>query len=136
MIRMYSSSDYPMLAQWWVTHGWNPVPEPILPKLGIVYEDDDNQEPIAACWLYMDNSVGVSMLEWLVTRPGLPGMQVIRSIKHMTKFMELEAKRMNYSVMLTTCKQHSLARLHEKNGFTKTDETMIHLIKFWQSEDE
>jgi len=36
---------------------------------------------------------------------------------------------MNYTVMLTTCKQESLAKVYEKSGFLQTDSEMIHLVQ-------
>jgi len=68
-LKEFTADDYETCAQWWSGHGWEPVPAVVLPKLGMMVVDDE--APICAAWLYMDNSVGVSMLEWLVTnRPG------------------------------------------------------------------
>ena len=36
---------------------------------------------------------------------------------------------MGYTVMLTTCKQESLAKVYEKTGFQRTDSNMIHLVQ-------
>jgi hypothetical protein len=132
MIREYRSEDYPMLLKWWQGHGWQGVPEAILPKLGVVWEDDGR--PVAAAWLYMDNSIGVCMLEWLVADPEAPGKAVLTAIRHITRFLQERASELNYNVMLTTCRQESLARVYEKiGGFTRTDDGMIHLIKIWEA---
>jgi len=134
MIRMFQESDYPMVQQWWVEHGWTPVPFGMLPKLGVIWGADGDD--LAAGWLYMDNSVGVCMLEWVVSNPVAPGAGVVRAISHIVKFLSAEAIRLNYSVMLTTCRQESLARLYERQGFKKTDSEMIHLVKGLTKEDD
>jgi hypothetical protein len=120
-------ADYPMLAAWWKAHGWPALPAAILPKLGIVVEHCG--APVCAGFLYMDNSTGVSFLEWLTTPPDAPVKLVPTGIRVLCDFMEERARAMNYGIMLTTCRQPALARIYEKNGFAKTDEAVIHLVK-------
>ena len=120
-------ADYALVSAWWIAHGWNAVPVGVLPKLGIIAEMDGM--PVAAGWLYMDNSSGVSMMEWMVANPDAKPKSVFRSIKSIVEFLKSRAKDMGYTVMLTTCKQESLARVYEKTGFGRTDSEMIHLIQ-------
>ncbi len=77
----------------------------------------------------MDNSIGVSILEWMVASPDAKPKAVYKSIKTIVEFLKLRAKDMGYSIMLTTCKQESLARVYEKTGFQRTDSGMIHLVQ-------
>jgi hypothetical protein len=127
ILKVFEKSDYPMVSEWWNAHGWNAVPFGVLPKLGIIAQMDE--VPVAAGWLYMDNSVGVSILEWMVANPDAKPKAVYKSIKTIVEFLKTQAKEMNYAVMLTTCKQESLARVYEKTGFQRTDSEMIHLIQ-------
>jgi GNAT superfamily N-acetyltransferase len=126
-LREYIPEDHPMLTAWWKAHGFPVLPAAILPKLGIVAEHDG--VPVCAAFLYMDNSVGVCMLEWLTTNPQAPGKHVPGAIRALVGFMAERAGAMNYGVMLTTCRQEALARVYEKNGFTRTDDSVIHLLK-------
>ena len=114
------------MSEWWDGHGFPAVPLEILPRLGIIAEI--NGSPIGAAWLYMDNSSGVCMMEWTVTNPANNPRDSLRAISALTEFLKADAKSNGYTVILTTCKQQSLARVHERNGFTKTDDGMIHLI--------
>lgn len=112
-----------MLKEWWHGHGFPPVPERILPPLGVIYANS------AAGWLYMDNGgVGVAMMEWLVTNPAISARQAAASLLQVVSFLKSEALRMDYPIILTTCRQPSLARLLEKKGFQITDREMIHLV--------
>lgn len=122
-----ADADYPMLAAWWKAHGFPALPAAILPKLGLVVEHDG--KPVVAAFLYMDNSVGVCMMEWLTTAPDAPLKVIPTAIRALVDVMGQRAREMNYGVMLTTCRQAALARVFEKNGFEKTDESVIHLIK-------
>ena len=117
---------YHTLESWWTGHGWQAVPEQILPRLGILASD--GERPLAAGFLYMDNSVGVAMLEWLVTDPEAPARKAAVALSRLVDFAKQEAKALDYSVILTTCRQESLVRLMEKNGFTTTDKEMTHLL--------
>lgn len=124
------SSDYPIVESWWNAHGWSAVPQIMLPKLGVVaFYAGEKNEDAAAAWLYMDNSSPVCMLEWMVSNPTLSASKTVRALKHLFTFLESEAKHNGYGVMLTTCKQESLAKFHQRNGFERTDGAMIHLVK-------
>lgn len=124
--------DYPDLESWWKGHGWSAVPRPILPKLGVIIEKDDG-EKLAATFVYMDNSAPVCWLEWTVTNPhNRPTVSLIalqRVIEAAKSAVEgISTQENGYSVMLTTCRQHSLTRFYERMGFTKTDEGVTHLL--------
>lgn len=120
--------DYPVVSKWWEGHGWRPVPKEYLPTLGVIAFNSSGD--CAAGWLYMDNSSsGVSMLEWLVSNPEASARDAMRGIKAITQFLSGAAFEMGYKVMITTCRQESLARIHEKSGFIRTDSNMIHLTK-------
>ena len=127
-LKMFNrETDYPVVKTWWEGHGWDAVPLAALPKLGVMAILND--KPIASGWLYMDNSVGVSILEWMVANPDANPKSVYRSIKAIIEFLKAQAKEMHYAIMLTTCKQESLAKVYEKNGFLRTDSEMIHFIQ-------
>jgi len=133
-IRPYVPEDYPMLASWWSAHKWEAVPEAILPGLGVVaYHREKAGEteafPLCAAFLYMSNSNGVCWMEWLVSNPKAQGMETIRAINAVVTFMEQEAKRLGYGVMLTACRQESLGRIYQKIGFQVTDRNVTHMIK-------
>ncbi len=67
-VRPYEpDEDHVTASEWWKGHGFSPVQAALLPKLGMVVEQD--RTPVAMAWLYLDNSTGVSMLEWILTNP-------------------------------------------------------------------
>ena len=122
-LRMWTREDYPILHGWWSGHGFPPVPERLLPPLGVIYEDH------AAGWLYLDNGgTGVAMMEWLVTNPAARPLSAARALSKVITFLKSEAKRMDYAIILSTCRQASLARLLNREGFQTTDTDMIHLL--------
>lgn len=125
-LREFTTADYPMLCEWWKAHGFPALPLAILPRLGLVVEHES--KPVVAAFLYMDNSVGVSMMEWLTTAPDAPMKVLPSAIRAICDVMKQRAREMNYGVMLTTCRQPALARVYEKNGFERTDDSVIHLI--------
>lgn len=121
--RIVTAEDYPMLETWWVGHGWPAVPQRVLPPLGVIYKDT------AAGWLYMDNGgTGVAMMEWLVTNPKASPIAAAKAIHSVVDILKSEAKRMDYPIILTTCKQPALSRLLQREGFQETDTGMTHLL--------
>lgn len=122
-LRIWTPDDYPILQGWWSGHGWPPVPQRILPPLGVILDD------IAAGFLYMDNGgTGVAMMEWLVTNPEKKPFESARALSRVVGFLKSEAKRMDYPIILSTCKQPGLARLLNREGFVTSDREMIHLL--------
>lgn len=117
------AAHYPLLCEWWTGHGWPPVPEVILPPLGVIHTGG------AAGWLYMDNGgTGVAMLEWLVTDPQAKPLAAARALSAVVQFLKEEAARLDYRHILSTCRQASLSRMLERHGFSVTDTGMIHLL--------
>jgi hypothetical protein len=68
------------------------------------------------------------MMEWLVTNPNAKPLDAARALRKVVAFLKSEAKRMAYPIILTTCRQPSLARLLGRDGFEVSDKEMIHLI--------
>ena len=127
-LREYTPEDYPQLAQWWEGHGWSPVPELILPKLGIIADmhAEESITPTAAAWLYMDNSSSVAMLKWMVSNPEANPRHVLRALKEILGFLKERAKELGYNVILATCRQDSLSKVLTKSGFEVTARDVIH----------
>jgi hypothetical protein len=120
-------ADYPVVSSWWQSHGWaQALPLFMLSKLGIMVER--NGEPCLAGWVYMDNSCGVSMLEFVVGNPSVPPRDIVRALEHLTNAAKLCAKQNGYCIMLTYCKQMSLAKAFQKNGFIFAEDNMKHLV--------
>jgi len=127
-IRLFEKEkDYATVSAWWDAHKFPVVPAAVLPKLGIM-AFDEQKEGICAGWLYMDNSVGVAMLEWVVTNPAQTPLRTVKGLNALVDFMESEAARMDYGVILTSCRQESLGKLFERHGFKMTDESVRHYL--------
>lgn len=125
-VRPYKETDYPLFEQWWKGHNFDPVPAAILPILGNVVCKDD--EPIAAGWLYQDITAPVAMLEWIVTDPNNNPKVSAVGITHLVQSLKAAAAAAGFPIILSSCRQASLANLLERTGFTKTDEGVTHLI--------
>lgn len=111
---------------WWTGHGWDAVPLNLLPRLGMIAELRGT--PVAAGWVYLDNSVALGWMEWLVTDPANAPRVSATGLKHLVHGLKEIARQIGYPVLLSSCRQDGLARLLEREGFTRTDENVIHLI--------
>ena len=101
-IRSYCPEDYSAFEEWHNAHGKCPPPQSILPKLGIVVLECGEGEPmpVAFLFLYLDNSVGVSFLDHIVTRPGLSATRARNSLLWGMRCLRKLAADMDYGVML------------------------------------
>lgn len=118
---------YPMFAGWWVEHNTAATPIGILPKCGILLEE--NGLPVAVCWLYMDNSVGAAWVAWLTTRPDLKGRDSVHYLNILMGAVEVVAKGMDYGLLFTMAKSKGLKRWFERFGFTANHSGMTQLFK-------
>jgi hypothetical protein len=125
-VRPYESKDYSTAFAWWDGHGWEGVPAAVLPKLGLVAVHEE--KPVAMAWLYLDNSTGVGMLEWIVTDPANPAKVSAVGIAHVVRCLREAAKDLGYGVILASCRQTSLVKLLNRCGFITTDHGVTHLI--------
>lgn len=122
----HRESDYQTIEGWWKGHGWDAVPLAMLPAMGMVAMNDDT--PAAAGWVYLDNSTGVGMLEWIVSNPANTMKVSAVALARLVDCLRNAAREIGYGVILGSCRQESLARLMEREGFQRTDEGVIHMI--------
>ena len=123
IIREWTPDDYPVLEKWWNAHGWPAVPQQMLPACGIIVEDDG--QPKAAIFAYMDHSTPFAMIEWLVTDPESKSPT---AIKHAIKGIMRIVRRHGREHMMTSSNNPLLIKMFEKYGFKQTDKEMTHLI--------
>lgn len=116
---------YAMLERWWSRHAFPPVPAKFLPKLGAIACADGM--PLAAGWVYLDNSCPVAKLEWCTTNPEAPALAAARALNVAIDFLKRHAFEMGYAYMMTTAHHAGLIRTLEKHGFVRTDLDMVHL---------
>lgn len=112
--RIYKPEDYDTVKPWWVGHGVPDVSKAVLPPLGVIVEDDEG--PVAVCWLYLALGVGVSWLAWLTTKPGLTPFVAAHAVKYLVQSSEA-ALPPEYGLMAAMPQQESYKRLLESEGY-------------------
>ena len=123
-IRRYGTEvgDYQMVDGWCRAHGRGMFPETLLPAVGIIVDLDE--EPAAALWLYMDNSIGVCWLDCAVTRPGLTVAESRQCLCEAAGFLMDEAASIGYGACFCFVPE-SIARFMGNVGFRKTAEGLV-----------
>lgn len=102
-----------MLMRWWKAHGWPGVSKAILPKLGLIIEN--NGKPVIAGFVYMDNSVGVAFIEWVVSNPSAGKKEMLACLGILFDFAEQRLKQLGYGLLLSSCSEQ-IKSLYEKFG--------------------
>lgn len=108
--------DYEAVALWWVDRMGAAIPANILPKCGVVACEELDGEAIAAGWIFMDNSVSVAMIEWLVTKPTLRIKLAHAALKAVVEMLEVSAKHFGYAI-ITGVTSRRMAYKARKHGF-------------------
>ena len=116
--------DFPMVEDWMLAHGREPIPLFLLPKLGIVVFEDGSKRDVAAMWLYMDNSCGVCFLERAVTAPGLKVKEASCAILRGIDYLKIAAREMKYPVMMLRT-YPACARVAARAGFVRDDRSLV-----------
>jgi len=127
LIEFEEEKHYDMLQSWWVAHGWQGVHPSVLKPVAYIAKQDG--EPVCFAVLWPVTEAGICLMEWIVSNPEAKPMAVIRGIRTISKFYEELARENDYGMIFTTCRQEGLAKVHERNGFERCDEGMIHLAK-------
>ncbi len=110
------ATDYETLVSWWDDHGsGRPAPAlDLLPRLGLVALRET--EPEAMAFLYLAANVGVSFIEFPVTRPGLGLVQSRAAFDAIVTVLKSSARSLDYGYMLAYT-MPAIARELRRHGF-------------------
>jgi len=125
--RLYSPEDYATICEWWKGHKIGCVPAALLPKCGVLVEDEG--ELICAAWIYMDNSVGVAWMSWLTTKPKLTVKRCAKALEILMGAIEVLCNEFDYGILFTMTDQHGLGKWFERNGFSPNHSGMTQYFK-------
>lgn len=127
-IKQFDNSMYDQIASWWTGHGVFPVPCESLPATSAVAMHED--KPIAAAWMYLDNSVGVCLMAWPVVDPDVCGRAKLMGLNMVVDFLTKHAKDdLNYDVCLSFSSISSVTRLLEQHQFMPVDEGITATVR-------
>lgn len=127
-VRRYKVSDLETLRPWFTARGYPPSfpAHHQLPLNGWVAEDEQEQ-PVAACWLYSTDS-SLSLVEWTVTRPGL-GLKALRGVRGVVEAAKDFAKIRSLD-LVQVIPNKKLAKFYEKSLGFKATETAT--VMYWR----
>lgn len=124
--RLITDDDYASARDWWSGHHHPDIPQELLPKCGVVIMKDG--KPVAMGWLNLDNSTGVSMLNFIVTNPeNAPTLSTV-AIKLLADSASQVANELGYGIMMVTATK-GISALLKRSGFAQvSDVPHYHLI--------
>lgn len=125
--RLYHPKDYAKIRRWWTLHGQAEVPKNVLPKCGVVVMD--GKRMVCAGWLYLDNTVPVAWLAWLVSNPTLPAMTVAKGLKELVGAIEAVCKSQDRGLLFTMTDRGSLGRFFQREGFVPNHSGMTQYFR-------
>ena len=121
--------DYELLRPWWEQRGGAAPPREILPTLGIIKETSDGT-PLACGFLYLDaTGSGVAWLSWMATNPEQSAQVAGRALLGALRFLEAEAKALDYWVATATLADPGFVSLMNRRGYVTGDTGLCHLFK-------
>lgn len=125
-VRPYKlEQHYAIAHDWWIDHGWTPLPSTHLPPIGfLVYFAD---VPVCAGWLYRTDSP-IAMMEWVVANPEIKGPLRADALDLLIDTCKQTAKQLGHTMVLSWCHNDSLAQRYAKHHFIKGDTGLTSLV--------
>lgn len=120
-IRRYDETDFAVINQWWIAHGWTMVPS-MLPRIGFVVDG------ICAGFLYQTDST-FALLEWVISNPASEKESRRQGLDLLVEAAIREAKDLGFKVLYSTLKHPALIKRYENHGFVPTDTGMTALVR-------
>jgi len=115
-LKQYTEDDHATLTDWWLAHGVAVVPHDALPATGAIALNEDG-DPCAACFLYMDNSVALGLLAWPIVNPTVGAKDKLAGLRHCIDFITDHAANLGYTTLVSMSSVSSMSRLLERFGF-------------------
>lgn len=125
--RRIRAEDYDMLASWWAAQKFPVIPWEALPQIGVLIGDEN--EPLAAGWLYQTDSC-IAWIEWVVANPK-PQDRKLRSlaIDAVISALTTQAKEIGAKMIFTSNKHARLGKRFKDQGFQHTDSGVNHFLR-------
>lgn len=121
-IEPVTQENYKVLVEWWKSHGWDAIPFDILPKIGYIINDN------VAGFLYSTDST-MAIMEWFISNPNSTKEERNENLNILINFLSEIAKDLGFKTCFTYTVNKGLINKLENNGFLKTDENMVHLVR-------
>jgi hypothetical protein len=118
-------TDYDDLCGWWKAHGWEPVPEMLLPW-GWIVEDDGKK--LCAGFLFIAMNAPVGYLEYVVSNPDNTAKQSYKAIDMLLGEICTFAKYNMILAMFAKLTVRSLEKMYNRHGFKSGDASIKDMV--------
>lgn len=123
-LRQFQPEDYPLVVEWWKTHGFQILwPETGLPRLGYFCVDTDETK-LAVGWVFLDNTCNIGMMTLLTTNPDISALRAGRGMRVLVDGLAYIASDMGWPNLLCWAGQMSLQRMLRNSGWTPNHHAM------------
>jgi len=123
---MYRPEDYEKIQEWWTKQKWTPVPQDMLPDLGIIVSIDDKD--VCAGFLYTSNSL-TGWMEWIIADPETTKEERAKALEELIDNLLTLSKLKGKKYIVTSILHPKLMERLEAKGFIKTDQQMTNMVK-------
>jgi len=121
--------DYEMFAKWTEAHGKGLPPRDMLPRHGVVVQDD-NWGPLLACaFVYKDADAPTGWLGFLTTAPNLGPKKALRACKAAIEAAEQMAIGRGIRYVFINSESPGYARLLQRHGWFLSHDVNVEFCK-------
>lgn len=123
------NKDYPVLYKWWSEHeGWAPIPQHLLPPLGLIEEDSQTGAPLCAGFVYQTLGTPLGWLEWIISDPTSDKIKRGLAVDRLISALKKEAAKVGTTTLFTSSNSQKLIQRYTAHGFKTTDKNVTHMF--------
>jgi len=127
-LKPYEECNHATIEAWWIAHEAMSIPHAALPKTGCIAVNEDGVL-CAAAWLYLDNSVPVSFMSWMIVNPAARSMEKFDGLNHCIRYLTDHGENLGYGVMVSMSAIPSISKLMKLHGFEIASKGVEILLK-------
>ena len=120
------TGDWQTVSGWYAARHGAPLPETLLPPLGVMCEDADG--PAGVMFAYQSAGIGVAFIDPIVTRPQMAAEAAHAVLGRALEGIEAVLRKEGYSLLRCFTESEALARAVGRHGFTGTNRNLAKRI--------
>lgn len=125
-VKPYTSDYYPMLCDWWASHGAQKATEADLRSAtGLIVESDS--EPFGACFLLVSGAIG--FVEALVIKPNSTVTKSRKASEKLFNEIKKLAKSKGVTKLIAFVASKGMVRECKRTGFSQAGPVMAQMIQ-------
>lgn len=113
-VSKFTDEHYPLILEWWQTHGHPALGRTVLSPFGVVCSIDN--VPTAMSFMYLWTGTTVAQIAWTTTRPEAGGKQKLKAVNECMKALIDTAEMNKRTDVICFSSSKGLTKIMQRHG--------------------